>query len=264
MLSTILESYKKTEDEGGLPFDLVRNGKVEKLLLVFYIHSIKADSVEADKMCGAYGTNLEGVGNICRMCCIPANQSDEPYMFPEPKRKTQDLIFALVKQNDASSRQKLKEMSQHEVWNCFYWHQFGKHNNAGVHGACPMETLHWIQLNMYKYDRECLFSQTGDSSKLSDNLDALAQTFGICLERQSDRSMPRTRFTDGIRGGKMQANEMSGLILLLALTLRSTAGRNLLLTKAHGQQKKHFPDEASVETKKVTVCDVTEPFPSDQ
>ena len=246
ILQTILESYKTLEDEGGLPWDLRYKGKLYYLLVVPYILFVKADSVEANKACGLYGSNLEGVKCLCRICCIPADQTDQPYIEPEPQRKTQDMILDLVKQGTKQSTQKLKDLSQHEIWNCFYRHRFGLHNNTGIHGATPMEALHWIQLNLYKYNREALFTQTGETSKLSENLDALTQTFGLCLERQSERGLPRTKYTDGIRGGKMQAHEMTGVMLLLTITLRSKAGRNLILNTARGEQKQFFPGEDSI------------------
>ena len=246
ILETILESYKTIEDEGGLPFDKRYKGKLYRLLLMPYIIFVKADSVEANKVCGAYGCNLQGVGCICRMCCIPTEDTDKPYIEPEPARKTQHMILNLVREDTKEAKDQLRKISQHELWNCFYRHQFGLHNNAGIHGATPMEALHWIQLCQYKYDREALFLQTGETSKLSDELDALTQTFGICLERQSDRTLPRTKFAEGIRGGKMQAHEMTGVILLLTLSLRSRAGRNLLLNKAWGRQKEFFNNEDQI------------------
>ena len=35
------------------------------------------------------------------------------------------------------------------------------HNDCGVHGACPLEVLHWISLGQYKYIRGMFFFQTG-------------------------------------------------------------------------------------------------------
>ena len=109
-----------------------------------------------------------------------------------------------------------------------------------------MGVSHWIQLVTYKYNREALFCQTGETSQLSNNLDALTQTFGILMERQSERNIPRTKYADGIRGGRFQAHEMTGVMLLLVLTLRSRAGRNLLLLKARGAQKEFFQSEQQV------------------
>ena len=146
ILDTIMESYKPIEDEGGLPFDKRYKGKLYRLLLIPYIAFVKVDSVEADKACGAYGCNLEGVKCLCRMCCIPTAQTDLPYLEPEPPRKTKDMILNLVRDGSKEALVKLKEMSQHPLWNCFYRHRFGLHNNANIHGASPMEVLYWIQL----------------------------------------------------------------------------------------------------------------------
>ena len=102
-------------------------------------------------------------------------------------------------------------------------------------------------MGWYKYDREAFFLQTGTTSTLSKSVDALCKTHAQLLQRKSDCNLPRLNFTDGIRLGKLQAHEMSGVILLLALTLRSWAGRNLILETAWGDAKKlHFQDEAHI------------------
>ena len=105
ILQTILESYKTLEYKGELPWDLRYKGKLYRLLVVPYILFVKADSVEANKACGLYGSNLEGVKCLCQICCIPADQTDQPYIEPEPQRKTQDMILDLVKQGTKQSTQ---------------------------------------------------------------------------------------------------------------------------------------------------------------
>ena len=246
VLQTIMESYKTIEEEGGIPVDLHYRGKTYNLLAIPYILMVKADSKEANKVCGTYDCSLEGVKCLCRMCCIPNEQTDQPYIEPKPAMKTQEMILSLVRRNDDEAKQELKNISQHDLWNCFYNFQFGLHNNAGIHGAAPMEVLHWVQLLTYKYNRDSFFQQTGESSQLSDNIDALTQTFGLCLERQSDRNLPRTKFSEGIRGGYMQAHEMTGAMLLLVLSLRCRSGRNLLLETARGAQKEFFSDDEDI------------------
>ena len=243
IMQAILDSFKEVEIEGGLPFEHRFKGHTYKLLHKFFIHTVRADTKEADKFCGSYGTNLEGVKNICRMCDIPADQTDQVYLTPEPARKTQDMVLNLVKAGDQAQ---LKNLSQHAIWNCFYSHRFGMHNNCGIHGASPMETLHWVQLNLYKYNRDSFFDQVGHTSALSKKMDALAQTYGVLLERQSQRDMPRTRFSQGIRGPFLQAHEMSGVMVLLLLSIRSMAGRNLLLNGTYRDAKAYFPSETEI------------------
>jgi hypothetical protein len=58
------------------------------------------------------------------------------------------MITELVHKKDDIA---LKGMSQKFVWNAWYETWFGLHNDYGIHGACPLEILHWILLGMYKY-----------------------------------------------------------------------------------------------------------------
>ena len=134
----------------------------------------------------------------------------------------------------ADNKERLKELSQHGIWNAFCSLPFGKHNNCGVHSATPMDLLHWVQLNMCKYNREAFFTQVGDKTKLSALMVGLAQTCGVLLQRQSDRDMPRSTFSGGIRGSYLQAHEMTGVMLVLAVCIRSRAGRDALRTLGHG------------------------------
>ena len=254
MLRAIMQPYKELQDIGGLEWDLRYRGKTHELVLVPFILMLKADSVEADKACGQCGSKTKGVKAICRHCCIPTNETDNPYIYPPPERKTKDLILPLLracmnasnKEEKEAAELKMKEISQHRIMNAFYDFDFGLHDNSGIHGATPWEVLHWILLGFYKYDREALFLQTGEHSKLTRAVDALAQTFGHFLDRQSDQTLPRVSFNDGVREGKMQGHEMVGVMLLLVLALRSRAGRDLILDTAWGKQKNFFPHESNI------------------
>ena len=103
------------------------------------------------------------------------------------------MIANLIVKGDSA---KLKQTSQHAVWNAWYEVKFG--HECGVHACCPIEALHWILLGMYKYTRECLFEQAGPTSQLSENLNACAITFGALFQRQSDKDVPRTKFSKGV------------------------------------------------------------------
>jgi hypothetical protein len=50
-------------------------------------------------------------------------------------------------------------------------------------------------------------------------------------------------FSKGIQKGKMMGHEMSGVILVLVATLRSTRGRRFILEEARGKQKEFMPDD---------------------
>jgi hypothetical protein len=65
---------------------------------------------------------------------------------------------------------------------------------------------------------------------------------GWLLQRQSDRAYPRTKFTEGVHKGTLMAHEMTGVILVLIATLRSTEGRNAILNA----KNESFPDKTAI------------------
>ena len=118
------------------------------------------------------------------------------------------MIEPLITAND---KEGLKNMSQQLINNAWDVVRFGLHNDYGVHGACPLELLHWLLLGQYKYLRGMFYYQTGKESKLSDKVNAIAQHMGYLFSRQSDQDKPRTKFSKGIKKGKLQGHEMTGL-----------------------------------------------------
>lgn len=100
-----------------------------------------------------------------------------------------------------------------------------------------MEMLHHILLGIFKYVRNIFFSQIGDMSQTAQEINALAKLLGKFFARQSDRDLPKTNFTKGIKEGKIMAKEFSGVMLLIAAILQTTGGREMLRTK-RGQQFK--------------------------
>ena len=241
MLRVMLESYKKIEEEGGIDWDLPFRGQVRYIRLVPVLIFFKVDGKEADKVCLQYTNKSEKVKCLCNVCCCPTDQSHDAYRDDE--LKTVPMIKSLVMQ---SKGKELKDMSQHLAENAFHDVRFGLHNQCGVHGATCLESLHSIQLGQFGYSRGCFFLQTGKDSNLSTEINNIATALGTYLGRQSHKSMPRTTFNRGIQGGKVMAHEMTGLLLVLTLTLRCAKGRDAILRMARGEQKKYFPDEYAI------------------
>ena len=235
MLHCMLESYVEMQDSGGLTFDMFHKGKLHKLQFIPYCHCIKGDTVEHDKHCGSYNSRTSGVKQLCRACCCPTDQTDEPHRDFACKSKT--MIEPLITAND---EQGLKNLSQQLINNAWYRVRFGSHNDCGVHGACPLELLHWLLLGQCKYLRGMFYYQTGKESKLSEKINAIAQHVGYLFSRQSDRDKPRTKFSKGMKKGKLQGHEMTGLMLVLLATLRCARGRKTLIFECRGEQKKYF------------------------
>ena len=91
------------------------------------------------------------------------------------------------------------------------------------------------------------FGQTGDKSILTGKINAIASMMGYLFQRQSDREFPRTRFSKGIKKGKLMGHEMTGLMLVLLATLRSTKGRETLLKDSKGKQREFFGREVLIQ-----------------
>ena len=234
ILHTILHSYRKIQDE-GIEWDLNYKGKVYQLQFLPFVIFVKADTVEADKHCGRYGSYNEGVGCLCRMCECRTEDADKAY-GPPAQRKTPARIKRLIRKG---SKERLEKISQKAVWNSWYEVQFGLHNDWGIHGATPVEILHWIHLGRYKYARDMFFSQCGPYSNLSKAINLLAESFGPLLKRQSAK-LPRTQFSRTFQTGVIMAHEYVGLILVLATVVRSAKGRRTLLHQSRGSQSEFF------------------------
>ena len=150
---------------------------------------MKTDTDEADKLCGSYTNRGRNVAQLCRYCTCPTLHSD--LCLPTYPLKMETKIKKLTENGNI---EQLQALSQQHINNAFHDLQFGLHNNQGIHGACPMEMLHHMLLGLFMYCRNCLFEQTGKDSKLGDEINSLSQMLGALFTRQSDRSLPRTKF----------------------------------------------------------------------
>ena len=236
MLAVFLEDYIEMEREKeGFLFKIPCRAGMPVVHWLPYIAFIKGDTQEAEKHCGKYLTKTGNVGNLCRYCVCPTAVSDNPYRTHQ--RKSPGMIQALIDDDDDEG---LRNLSQQKLMNVWYQVKFGSHNEFGVHGACPVDLLHWLQIGKYKYKRECFFAQTGESSNLSKSINTLACMHGAMFERQSDRHLPRTNFQKGLRTGQLAGHEMRGMILVLLSVLRSSKGRDTLMYGCRGEQVQYF------------------------
>ena len=239
MLKKMLETYREVEH--GFEWDLHYKGDTHRVTFIPFIMFIKGDTQEHDKHCGSFLSRGKLIAQLCRYCCCPNDQTDEPYATFN--LKSQPMIQKLVDNDD---REALRALSQQPIQNCWYEVRFGLHNNLGVHSACPLEMVHWWQLGKYAYSRSMFFTQTGKDSILSKRFNALCKSMGYLFKRQSDRDVNRTDFSRGIKGGKLMAHEMSGMIVVLLAAMRTTKGRNLLFTQCRATQKQYFGQMAFI------------------
>ena len=136
----------------------------------------------------------------------------------------------------------LQEISQHYLQNAWYKCRFNQGNARGIHGACPSEMLHAIQLGIFKYTRDIFFESIGESAQVAHDINGLARVYGKLLSHQSDRSLPNTNFSKGIKDGKLMAKDYRGVMLVMAAVIRSTKGRQLLGTKQNFRED-HLKDD---------------------
>ena len=226
ILSAILESYVKLQCTGFI-WDLVYKRKAYKgIHFLPFVPFIKCDTEEGDMLSGKYQTRTKNVKHLCRYCHCPTQMADDPRASYPPK--TQPAIEKLILTKNLT---KLKAISQQYIKNAWYDIQFHTANTAGIHGACPSEMLHAILLGIFKYLRDIFFDRMGTSSALAEDINALATMYGKLLTRQSDRTLPSTNFTKGIRKGKLMAKMYRGVLLIIAAVLRSEKGAALLMKR---------------------------------
>ena len=227
MLSVILASFVALQ-ESGMIWDYFHQGyHYPDTQLELYIPIIRCDTEEADSLCAKYKPRTRNVKQLCRQCYVPTMEADDHRA--NYKAKTQTRIGKLVR---AGNLDKLQGISQHYLKNAWYKCRFNLGNDRGVHGACPSEMLHAMQLGIFKYCRDIFFQSLGESAQVSHDVNGLARIYGKLLSHQSDRSLPSTNFSKGIRDGKLMARDYRGVLLLMAIIIRCTKGRSLLSTKA--------------------------------
>lgn len=95
--------------------------------------------------------------------------------------------------------------------------------------ALILESMLPLQENGFRWD----FFYNGKlykdiKSQVADRFNELAIQYGELYSRQSDRDLPKTKFSMGIRKGKLQAKEYTGILLVLLTALQSGEGKELL------------------------------------
>ena len=227
--------------------DLQRSGMIWDLMHKFqlyknvhfelYVPICRCDTAEADVLCGKYASRTRNVQQICRQCYVPTMESSRhDANYPA---KTQKKIQKLVEQGKVDE---LQAISQHYLQNAWYKCRFNQGNDRGIHGACPSEMLHAIQLGIFKYTRDIFFESIGESAQVAHDINGLARVYGKLLSHQSDRSLPNTNFSKGIKDGKLMAKDYRGVLLVMAAVIRSTKGREMLGTKRNFRQETLIDD----------------------
>ena len=202
MLSVILAPMLELQ-HSGMIWDLMHKFQLYKgVHFELYVPICRCDTAEADVLCGKYASRTRNVRQICRQCYVPTMEcSSHEANYPA---KTQKKIQKLVEEGKL---EQLQEISQHYLQNAWYKGRFNQGNDRGIHGACPSEMLHAIQLGIFKYTRDIFFETIGESAQVAHDINGLARVYGKLLSHQSDRSLPNTNFSKGIKDGKLMAKD---------------------------------------------------------
>jgi hypothetical protein len=225
ILEVLLESLKELIADGMIVDIYFKDKLYKDCELVFFVPFVKCDGDEGDKLCCSYRSRGAHVQQLCRHCTCPTENTDDPKAnYPY---KTEPMLRQLFERNEVV---KLRNLSQICIKNAFHGLRFGLHNDRGIHGGTPWEILHGILLGHFKYIRDCLFLQLGETSATAREVNALAQEIGKLLQRQSDRNKPRTKFAKGILKGKLMAKEYAGVLLVMAALLQTKTGKEMLIS----------------------------------
>ena len=222
MIHTILEvsGFLKLQ-QTNMIWDLVYKKKCYRdSELVFVVPFVKADTEEADLHCGKYLSRTKNVKHGCRHCHCPMGDMDNP--LAKYKFKTQADIKALAEADNLAGLQAISQQHINNAWCKVRFHQA---NTRGIHGACPSEMLHALLLGIFRYMRDVFFEIVGKDSKLADEMNGLAKTYGWVFTHQSEKDLPKCNFTKGIKRGKLMATQYRGVLLLMAAIIRSDGGR---------------------------------------
>ena len=226
MLSIVLQGYVELQATGFI-WDLMYKGILYRNLhFVLFCPFVKCDTEEGDILCGKYLSRTQKVKHICRYCHCPTVEADDH--LRDYRYKTQTEVEKMVRRSELD---KLRNISQQCLTNCWYKVKFNQANERGIHGACPSEMLHALLLGIFKYLRDIFFSRLGETGDVALDINGLASMYGRLLSRQSDRTIPDTNFGEGIRVGRLMARNYRGVLLIIAAVLRSTKGKELMGNK---------------------------------
>ncbi len=220
-LESILEGLVDLIDTGFLWDPKYKGVLYRDVHYIPFVPFIKCDTKEGDDLCGKFQMRSGNVKQLCRYCKVPTEESNDH--LHKCTYKTVTEIRKLVEKGDVEG---LRLLSQSYLTNAFHKVKFNRGNDRGVHGACPSDMLHAFQLGIFKYLRDVFFEFIGGNpAKL---MNGLSGEYCKQFKRQSDKSMPSTSFSKGIKEGKLMGKEFRGVLLNMLVLLHCGTGRSLL------------------------------------
>ena len=232
MLAAFLEPFGPLFDRGFLWDQPYKGVLYRDIHYHLYISHVRCDNKEAEDICGKYGMRQGKAKQLCRTCHCLLKKADDH--LHEVEYKTEPEVKKLVEKEDLKG---LQDISQTYLWNAFWDLPFSKSSRRGIHGACPVDMLHTVELGIYKRVRDIFFDRIGKDSKPAKDINALSKEFSRCFARQSDGTIPKTTFSKGIQEGKFMGADYRAILLLILVMVHSEGGRTILKRSRTGNFK---------------------------
>lgn len=259
ILSIIFESFIDYQKNKRVWEFKCSDGIKRKKLMYLPVLFVIGDTEGHDKLCARTSCRFN-IKRPCRYCNISYDNCDQPDTVCVYTKVS--TIMNLVEKGNEKT---LKDLSMFNVKNAMHKIEFCD-PIRGIHGAVLAEVLHCLQLGIFEYAIEQLFSlkklkksknkkkkkssiiieeededdefeftAETDPEKLSTHwcfpkayqgkFEYMCVFYGTILNHQSDRNLPRTKFsTEYMKTTKKNGHEMAGLLIVFLVVLCSNEG----------------------------------------
>ena len=222
----------------------------------FKVSLVIGDTEGHDKICAHYCSYSSNIQRVSRDCNLPQSKADDvdancEFVIMEDIKKIVEeqieVLNARPKRNIREARAKLQAISQVPVMSAFFDFDFCG-DPHGIFGSCPFERLHAWLTGIMKDGMRYLFllcdmpedfvEWCEDDNRMESNrprisitdadyqinkakFEAIFRFLTMCARRQSDRSVPRTPFKNGVTDlTRLNGQEYPGLVMLTLVALK--------------------------------------------
>jgi hypothetical protein len=222
----------------------------------FKLSLVIGDTEGHDKICTHYLSYSSNIQRVSRDCNLPQSQADDvnancQFVIMEEIKtivmEQIDVLNARPRRNIGAARAKLQEISQYPVLSAFFDFDYCG-DPHGIFGSCPFERLHAWLSGIMRDGMRYLFLMCDlpqdfmdwcqDEDRMESNrphisitdadyhinkakFEAIFRFLTMCSRRQSDHSVPRTPFKNGVTDlTRLNGQEYPGLVMLTLVALK--------------------------------------------
>ena len=218
MLSVILASYVKVQQEGGLKNFTVQLGPHTNTLTIKVPCALLIGDMQGgDKHCGSSIGYSDSQKRLCRQCDVHGQESGNPLV------KCNCMSMFSIKQLVASNKvEMLNEICQYNVSSAWFDVDFGGCHYGIFSAGMPVEALHALEGGLIKDILTILFNEdlTELPAKKLDNgiIQMTKWEKQHYVHAGTKTNMPRTLFKDGVSNlSKMPCRHFVGMMLSILM-----------------------------------------------